>query len=550
GTTPPHAPAKGDGPRIVMVTDHFPKFSETFFASELTGLLERGWDVHVLCNRSNRDQWPYFPELRMLLERKERIHVVRDFEAQLAALQPDVVHFGYGTLALGRMHVREMLGCKVVVSFRGYDVNYHGLDDPHTYDDVWAHADLLNLVSEDVWKRAQRRGCPPDKPHLVITDAADVSRFTAPKRRYLKAGTTARPLRLLSVGRLHWKKGHDYGLAAVRQLIDAGIEVEYRILGDGPHRESILFAIHDLELERHVELPGARRADDVRAAMAWADVCLHPAVSEGFCVSVIEAQAMGLPVVCTDADGLRENVAHGETGFVVGRRDARAIAACLTELAEDRALRKRMGAAARRRALERFDISRQLDELESLYHTALALPQPPSVAVAAATAGDPPLIETLERRLSALDVQRAALEKQLRGRRVAHAVRGFVEASLPRGAIVLMVSRGDEELVALNGCAGWHFPQADGGVYAGHHPEDSDAAIDHLERLRERGATHFVIPATSAWWLEHYEAFRRHLEERYVALPADPAACVAYELVATRPASRRRAAGQPVPALA
>jgi glycosyltransferase involved in cell wall biosynthesis len=529
---PAAAAVKGDAPRIVMVTDHFPKFSETFFASELMGLLERGWDVHVLCNRSNQDQWPYFPELRELLERKERIHVIRDFEAQLTALQPDVVHFGYGTLALGRMHVRELLGCKVVVSFRGYDVNYFGLEDPHCYDDVWANADLLNLVSEDIWKRAQRRGCPSDKPHVVITDAADVSRFTAPQRRYLKAGTTARPLRLLSVGRLHWKKGYEYALAAVRALIDAGIEVEYRILGDGPHRESILFAIHDLELERYVELPGARRADDVRNAMAWADVCVHAAVSEGFCVSVIEAQAMGLPVVCTDADGLRENVEHGETGFVVGRRDARAIAERLTELAGDRLLRKRMGAAARQRATERFDIGRQLDELESLYRMAIALPSPDgerretSVRREAA----PPLIQTLERQLSALDIQRASLEKQLRGRRVARGVQAFVEASVPRGATIAMVSRGDEELVALDGRAGWHFPQVEGGVYAGHHPDDSDAAIDHLEELRARGATHLVIPATSAWWLEHYEAFRRHLETRYVALEADPETCVAYQL--------------------
>jgi glycosyltransferase involved in cell wall biosynthesis len=535
------APKAGDGRRLVLVTDHFPKFSETFFAHEFSGLLERGWDIHVLANRSNRDQHAYFPQLRRHLESRERVHIVQDFEAQLAELQPDLVHFGYGTLALGRMHMRDILGCKVVVSFRGYDINYHGLEDPHVYDDLWAHADMINCVSQDVWKRAQRRGCPADKPHMVITDAADLSRFVAPERIYGDVGTADRPLRVLSVGRLHWKKGHEFGLQAVRALVDAGVEVEYRILGDGPHRESILFAIHDLGLERHVELPGARRADDVRDAMRWADVCLHPAISEGFCVSVIEAQSMGLPVVCTDADGLGENVAHGETGFVVARRDAAALTERLLELAADPALRERMGAAAVARAHERFGFERQLDELETLYHAALALPP---IVPAGERHDAPALIETLERQLNALEVQRGALEKQLRRRRVAHGVQELVAEQLPSGATVLVVSRGDEELVSFDGRVGWHFPQAEDGVYAGHHPEDSEVAVRHLEELRVRGASHLVIPATSAWWLDHYADFRRHLEERFTALAADPETCVVFDLTqapaAARRSSRRR----------
>jgi glycosyltransferase involved in cell wall biosynthesis len=534
------APRAGDGRRLVLVTDHFPKFSETFFAHEFIGLLERGWDIHVLCNRSNSDQHEYFPQLRRHLETRERIHVVQDFEAQLAELQPDLMHFGYGTLALGRMHMRDILGCKVVVSFRGYDINYHGLEDPHVYDDLWAHADMINCVSQDVWARAQRRGCPRDKPHMVITDAADLSRFVAPERVYEDVGTSDRPLRALSVGRLHWKKGHEHGLQAVRALVDAGVEVRYRILGDGPHRESILFAIHDLGLERHVELPGARRADDVRDAMRWADVCLHPAISEGFCVSVIEAQSMGLPIVCTDADGLGENVADGVTGFIVGRRDAGALAERLAQLAADPALREQMGAAAVRRAHERFGFDRQLDELETLYHAALALPP---VVPAGERHEAPALIETLERQLNALEVQRGALEKQLRRRRVTHGVQELVAEQLPAGATVLVVSRGDEELVTFEGRIGWHFPQAEDGVYAGHHPEDSAVAVRHLEELRVRGATHLVIPATSAWWLEHYADLRRHLEERFAPLAADPETCVVFDLTQAAPSRARRPAG-------
>jgi Glycosyl transferases group 1 len=276
----------------------------------------------------------------------------------------------------------------------------------------------------------------------------------------------------------------------------------------------------------------------VRDAMRWADVCLHPAISEGFCVSVIEAQSMGLPVVCTDADGLGENVAHEQTGFVVERRDAGALAERLTELAADPALRERMGAAAVTRAHERFGFDRQLDELETLYHAALALP---AVVPAGERHDMPALIETLERQLNALEVQRGALEKQLRRRQVSHGVQELVAEALPAGATVLVVSRGDEELVTFDGRVGWHFPQAESGVYAGHHPEDSEVAVRHLEELRVRGATHLVIPATSAWWLDHYVDFRRHLEERFAALAADAETCVVFDLTqAPAPARRRR----------
>jgi hypothetical protein len=203
-----------------------------------------------------------------------------------------------------------------------------------------------------------------------------------------------------------------------------------------------------------------------------------------------------------------------------------------------------MGAAATSRAHERFGFDRQIGELETLYHSALALPAP----VPAGERHDAPaLIETLERQLNALEVQRSALERQLRGRQVAQGVREFVAEAAPAGSTVLVVSRGDEELVAFDGRVGWHFPQAEDGAYAGHHPRDGDAAIHHLEELRARGATHLVIPATSAWWLEHYEDFRRHLDERCVSIEsADPGVCVAYDLtrapapVARRPAAARR----------
>jgi hypothetical protein len=83
---------------------------------------------------------------------------------------------------------------------------------------------------------------------------------------------------------------------------------------------------------------------------------------------------------------------------------------------------------------------------------------------------------------------------------------------IPEGAAVLVVSRGDDELLAAPGRTGRHFPATSDGTWAGYHPADSAAAIALLEEQRATGADYLVIPAPSTWWLSHYAEFRAHLE--------------------------------------
>jgi GT2 family glycosyltransferase len=91
----------------------------------------------------------------------------------------------------------------------------------------------------------------------------------------------------------------------------------------------------------------------------------------------------------------------------------------------------------------------------------------------------------------------------------------------PAGSLVLVVSRGDRELIRLDGRTGWHFPRAENGCYRGDHPANSDEAIEHLEQLRRVGADFLVFPPTSYWWLNHYEGLREHLDEHYPRLETE-----------------------------
>ena len=114
-------------------------------------------------------------------------------------------------------------------------------------------------------------------------------------------------------------------------------------------------------------------------------------------------------------------------------------------------------------------------------------------------------------------------------------IREAVRTSLPPGVTIAVVSRGDDELLRLNGGRrGWHFPQASNGVYAGCYPGDSAAAIAHLEELRSRGADFLLLPETDFWWLQHYGDFRRHLEDRYRVVVDEEGVCVIFSLRETQ----------------
>jgi len=400
--------------RLALVVPRFPRASETFIVSKFLGLLERGWDVHVVCNASDGPEWDRFPQLRSVPDVRRRVHrtwphrprweaammapvaflecllsapaVTATYlsrgatrfgpgilqrlylDSALVGLNPDLVHFEFGALGAERMHLAPLLDAPIVVSFRGYDLNYVGHDEPGYYDAVWKGAAALHFLGEDLWQRAQRRGCPPGKPHVLIPPAIDTA-FFAPKEP--RAIDRAGPLRILSVGRLEWKKGYEDALVAVQLLGDRGIQCEYRIVGDGSFLGAVAFGRHQLGLEDVVTFLGETDRESVRDEMLRADVFLHAAVSEGFCNAVLEAQSMELPVVCTDADGLRENVEDGVTGLVVPRRNPAALADALARLAPAAGRRRRMGEAGRRRVESRFQLKDQISAFDTLYRSVL-----------------------------------------------------------------------------------------------------------------------------------------------------------------------------------
>lgn len=114
-------------------------------------------------------------------------------------------------------------------------------------------------------------------------------------------------------------------------------------------------------------------------------------------------------------------------------------------------------------------------------------------------------------------------------RELAARIRGIVRETLPPGATVLVVGKGDEELVKLEERKGWHFPQTENGAPLGYHPANSRAAIEHLEELSAKGAEYLLFPNVAFWWLDYYSDFRKHLDTRRSRIWNDEY-CIIYRL--------------------
>jgi GT2 family glycosyltransferase len=109
-------------------------------------------------------------------------------------------------------------------------------------------------------------------------------------------------------------------------------------------------------------------------------------------------------------------------------------------------------------------------------------------------------------------------------------IRQIVADNLPPGETVLVVSRGDEGLVAFDDRQARHFPSTEDGLWAGHNPADSKEAVDLLEEARTQGGKFLVVPETGFWWLDFYEDFGRHLQDRYPTVVRDEDTCVIFSL--------------------
>jgi glycosyltransferase involved in cell wall biosynthesis len=230
-----------------------------------------------------------------------------------------------------------------------------------------AHRVMVNAAAIGRFVAAEE-GCPPGKMVLIpngvrqeaLAPSADRGRA---KRRELGLPEDA-PV-VGAVSRLAWKKGIRHLVDAAPRLLEAVPDARIVVAGAGPLRGELEAAATALGVADRVRFLGSR--SDTIELMAALDVFVLPSVVEGMSNALIEAMAVGRPVVATDVGGNPEVLVDGETGFLVPPGDPLQLTAAIVKLLESPEMAVEMGAAGRRRVLEHYQVDTMARRIEALY---------------------------------------------------------------------------------------------------------------------------------------------------------------------------------------
>lgn len=169
------------------------------------------------------------------------------------------------------------------------------------------------------------------------------------------------------IARLFKLKGHDDLLTVAPELVRCCPQIRFLFVGDGPWRGRFEKRVRALGLEKHVVFRGLVPPDAVPALVGIMDLVAHLSLREGLPRALAQALAGARPVVAYDSDGAREVCLENETGFLLQPGDLAGLRKRLLQLAQDRALRERLGRHGQQFVRERFGVERMVDRLYQLY---------------------------------------------------------------------------------------------------------------------------------------------------------------------------------------
>ena len=318
----------------------------------------------------------YPKKLRAALKSLRRVHGFRQklqFSFRCFSLyyyQNDLMYFPFGGLAVKYLEYILETNAHVIISLRGSDINYFSFVD-HSYSqrlkEALLAADGIHGVCGDILERAQElTGSTLGKAGVIFT-ALDEDIYKYPTIGFQENSVQE----IISVGRLEWMKGLEHGMVAARALIQRGVNFRWRIIGEGEYRLPLEWAIRDMALQDKVFLAGPMKHQDVMQALLSANIFFHPSISEGVSNAVLEAMALGLPVVACDVGGMREAIPSDEVGLLVQVRNWKSMADALEKLARDPGLRARIGASASVFVRSKFTAESQAGGFLALFHRAL-----------------------------------------------------------------------------------------------------------------------------------------------------------------------------------
>jgi len=404
--------------RVAFIINPFPNLSETFVLNQITGLLDQGHEVDIFAN-SNPNQEKVHPDVEAyaLMERTHYFNMpankvkrvlkalgllIANFHKAPVRLLKSLNVFKYGRDALslrllyalvaflGREQDYDIIHChfgpngnlgarlkqlgvqgKLVTTFHGYDTRLGIEKGGHIYQNLFENGDCFIAVSDYNYKNLINFGL--DRKKIIYHPVGiDPDKFIYEWQS--EPAKDTKPIKVLTIARLVEEKGLQYGIQAIRKLLGQNPELtlEYNIIGDGPLKGSLEGLIQELMLGKFVHLLGPQAQKQVVQALQQSHIFLLPSVAESFGVVLLEAQAVGLPVVATSVGSTYGAIIDGKSGFLVPERHVDALTEKLQYLIKHPELWPEMGRAGRRFVQEHYGIKKLNRRLVEIYEALLA----------------------------------------------------------------------------------------------------------------------------------------------------------------------------------
>ncbi len=296
--------------------------------------------------------WPLLSYIRLLLT----------LPFDLRRIRPDVVNPHY---CITHGAIAAVVGARPrVVNVWGSDLIWSG-EGPEPW---WRKALIrLSLGRADAivstsrfMEDAVKALLPAPPPIVLVPFGVDASAFRPDDRPKPSA-----PVRIGFVKSFAEKYAPDIFVEAAAIAAKTQPSLEFVMAGRGPLLDDIRTLAGERGVSERISFPGFVPHDRVAAVMKELDILVNCSRAESFGVVICEASATGLPVIATDVGGVRETLLDGQTGILVPKDDAEALADAMLKLASDPALRQRMGSAGRAFICQRYQWEQCVDKMEA-----------------------------------------------------------------------------------------------------------------------------------------------------------------------------------------
>jgi colanic acid/amylovoran biosynthesis glycosyltransferase len=362
--------------KITYITNTFPKLSETFVLGQITELIDRGHNVEIISISKPAEHIAHEDVINYGL--LEKTHYLKKkgsslgFEPEERLIYSlaftDIIHAHFAAQpATWALKISKTFDIPYVITTHAYDIYIN----PDTKDLKEKFANATKIITTTNYNKkylSDLLGSEFGDNVEIVKYGIDISKFSFFPRK------ANNKIKILFVGRMVEKKGPSYAIEAFKLATAENPEIELRMIGDGPLKNTIDQLIKELQLE-NVTMLGGLSQSRVLKEMEEADIFFLPSLTadngdrEGSPVSILEAAATGLPVVSTQHTGIPEIVIDGVTGFLVPEKDTNAMSEALKKLITHPELRHEMGKKGRSHIETNHDRKKEMDHLEKIFNS-------------------------------------------------------------------------------------------------------------------------------------------------------------------------------------